>query len=75
MSFDPTNLDVSKMYQGMFSPNVIWQSNFLIPWQSFHGKRAKLLQKFFSSSGNAIYSILWKYQEIELQIQTFTDED
>ena len=31
--------------------------------------------KFFSSSGNAIWLILLKYQEIDVQIQTFTDED
>ena len=30
---------------------------------------------FFSSSGNAICSILLKYQEIYVQIQTFTDEN
>ena len=31
-------------------------------------------KKFFSSSGNAIWSISLKYQEIDGQIQTFTDE-
>ena len=31
-----------------------WHSYFLIPWQSFHGKRAKSLEKFFSSFENAI---------------------
>ena len=30
--------------------------------------------KIFSSSENAIWSILLKYQEIDVQIQTFTDE-
>ena len=37
-------------------------------------KRAKSLEKIFSSSENAILSILLKYWEIDVQIQTFTDE-
>ena len=32
-------------------------------------------ENFFSSSGKAIWSIVLKYQEIDVQIQTFTDED
>ena len=32
-------------------------------------------RKFFSSSENAIWSILLKYQEIDVQIQTFTEEN
>ena len=31
----------------MFIPNVIWHSYFWIPRQSFYGKRAKSLEKFF----------------------------
>ena len=38
-------------------------------------KKSKSLEKFFSSSGSTIWSILLKYQEIDVQIQTFTDED
>ena len=64
-----------KYMKGMFSPNVTWYSYFLIPWQSFSGKRAKSLEKFLSRPGNAICSILLKYQEIHVQIQTFTDEN
>ena len=40
-----------------------------------HCERGKSLEEFFSSSGNAIWSILLKYQEIEMQIQVFTDEN
>ena len=54
---------------------VVWHSYFLISWQSFYAKRANHWRNFFSSSGNAIWLILLKYQEIDLQIQTFTDED
>ena len=61
--------------KGMFNPNAVWHSYFLIPWQSFYEKRAKSFRKFFSSSGNAIWLILLKYQEIDVQVQTFTDED
>ena len=64
-----------KYMKGMFSPNVTWHSYFLILWHSFYGKRAKSLENFFYSSGNAIYSILLKYHEICVQIQTFTDEN
>ena len=37
-------------------------------------KRAKWLEKIFSSSENAIWSILSKYREIDVQIQAFTGE-
>ena len=59
----------------MFIPKAVWHSYFLIPWQSFNGKRAKLLKNFFFSSGNAILSILLKYQEIDVQIQTLADQN
>ena len=64
-----------KYMKGMFSPNVTWLCYFLIPWHPFYGKKAKSLEKFFSSSGNAICLILLKYKEIYLQIQTFADEN
>ena len=38
-------------------------------------KECNRWRKFFSSSENAIWSILLKYQEIDAQIQTFTDEN
>ena len=59
----------------MFNPNAVWHSYFLIPWQSFYDKGPNRRRKFFSSSGNAIWLILLKYQEIDVQIQTLTDEN
>ena len=38
-------------------------------------KEQNPLRKFFSSSENAIWPILLKYQEIDVQIQTFTDKN
>ena len=64
-----------KYIKGIFNPYAVWQSYFLIPRQSFYGKRAKSLEKIFSSSENAIWSILLIHQEIDVQIQTFTDEN
>ena len=64
-----------KYMKEMFSPDVTWHSYFLIPWQSFYGKRAKSLEKIFFSFGIRVCSILLKYQEIYVQIQTFTDEN
>ena len=61
--------------KGIFNPYAVWHSYFLIPLESFYGKRAKSLENFFSNSENAIWSILLKYQEIDVQIQTFTDEN
>ena len=37
-------------------------------------KIAKSFEKLFSSSENAIWPILFKYHEIDVQIQTFTDK-
>ena len=64
-----------KYIKGIFNPYAVWHSYFLTPWQSFYGKGAKLLEKTFFSSENEIWSILVKYQEIDVQIQTFTDEN
>ena len=64
-----------KYMKGMFSPNVIWHSYFLILWHSFTEKEQNRWRNFFSSSGNAICSIVLKYQEIYVQIQTFTDKN
>ena len=54
---------------------AVWHSYFSIPRQSFYRKRAKSLEEIFSSSENAIWSILLKYQEIDVQIQAFTDQN
>ena len=67
---------MSKIYQGNF------QSLCRLP-QLFLNTSAVILQKnlrnrwrkFFSGSESAIWSILLKYQGIDVQIQTFTDEN
>ena len=42
-----TSIMCLKYMKGMLSLNITWHSYFLIPWQSFYGKRAKSLKKFF----------------------------
>ena len=76
MSFDPASFEMSNIHiKGIFNPYAVWHSDFLLPRQSFYEKREKSLEKIFSSSENAIWSILLKSQEIDVQIQTFTDEN
>ena len=41
----------------------------------FTEKERNRWRKYFSSSENAIWSILLKYQEIDVQIQAFTNEN
>ena len=41
----------------------------------FTEKERNRWRKFVSSSENKIWSILLKYQEIDVQIQAFTDEN
>ena len=60
---------MSKKYiKGIFSPYAVWHSHFT-------EKEQNRWSKFFSCSENAIWSILLKYQEIDVQIQAFTDEN
>ena len=66
---------LSNSLHSLFNPYAVWHSYFSIPRQSFHRKRAKSLEEIFSSSENAMWSILLKYQEMEMQIQAFTDEN
>ena len=40
-----------------------------------HFTRKELGEIFFYSSGDAVLLILLKYQEMDVQIQTFTDKD
>ena len=67
---------MSKIYQGNFQSlcrlaQVFLDTSAVI----FLEKNAKSFENTFSSSENAIWSILLKYQEIDMQIQTFTDEN
>ena len=41
----------------------------------FKEKERNRWRKCFSNSENAIWSILLKYQELDVQIQAFTDEN
>ena len=61
--------------KGIFSPYAVWHSYFSILRRSFYRKRAKSLEEIFSTSENAIWPILLKFQEIDMQIQAFTDEN
>ena len=46
---------IIKYIKGIFNPNAVWHSYFLIARQSFYGRRAKSLKSnFFASSGNAV---------------------
>ena len=64
-----------KYMKGMFNPDAVWHSYFLIPWKSFHGKERNRCRTFFSESGIAVSSILLKYQEKDVQIHTFADQN
>ena len=68
---------MSKIYQGNFQSLCRLAQLFLDTLEVIlRKKRAKSLKKIsFSSSGNAIWSILVKYQEIDVQLQAFTDEN
>ena len=45
-----------KYIKEMFNSNAVWNSYFLIPWQSFYGKGAKLLENFFLQLWKCNYS-------------------
>ena len=75
VSFDPANFEMSEIYQEIFQSSCRLVQLFLDISAVILQKKAKSLEKFFSSSENAICSILLKYQEIDVQIQTFTDEN
>ena len=65
-----------KYIKGIFSPHAVRHSCFLIPPRVFLQKKSEIVrEKFFSSSENAVWSMLLKYQEIDVKIQTFTDEN
>ena len=75
LSFDPASFEMSKIYQGNFQSLCRLAQLFLDTSAVVLRKRAKSLEKIFPSSEHAIWSILLKYQEIDVQIQTFTDEN
>ena len=59
------------LYLRSYQPKTSWGPPVLLGLR----KRAKSLEEIFSGSKNAIWSILLKYQEIDVQIQAFTDEN
>ena len=64
-----------KYMKGIFSFDVTWQL-FLDTLAVILRKKSEIVGEIFSSnSGNATCSILLKYQETFVQIQTLTDEN
>ena len=74
VSFDPADFKMSKIYRGNFQ-SLCRLAQLFVNTSAFYRKRAKSLEEAFCSSENAIWSILLKYQEIDVQIQAFTDEN
>ena len=73
---DPANFEMSKIYQGNFQSLCRLAQLFLNTSALILQKKSEIVGGiFFSSSENAIWSILLKYQEIDVQIQAFTAEN
>ena len=72
---NPANFEMPEIYQVNFQSLCRLQKLFLDTSAVILWKKSESLEKFFSNSKNAIWSNLSKYQEIDLQIQTFTDEN
>ena len=66
---------MSKIYQGSFQSLCHLAQLFLNTSAVILQKKSDKVGGNFSSSENAIWSILLKYQEIDVQIQAFTDEN
>ena len=66
---------MSKIYQGNFQSLCRLAQLFLNTSAVILQKKTEIVGGIFSSSKNAIWSILLKYQEIDVQIQAFTDEN
>ena len=73
VSFHPVNFEVSKILQGMFNPNIFWQGYFLIPWQPFDRKRAKVLDRYFLYLFKCSFVDFIEISGIDVQIHTFTE--
>ena len=74
-SFDPANFEMPKIYQGNFQSSCRLAQLFLDTSAVILQKKSEIVGEIFASSENAIWSILLKYQVIDVQIQTFTDEN
>ena len=67
---------MSEIYQGNFQSSCRLAQLFLDTSAIILRKTSEIVgEKFFSGSENAIWSILLEYQEIDVHIQTFTDEN
>ena len=76
VGFDPTNFQMSKIYQGNFQSLCRLAQLFLnTSAVVIQKKERNRWRKFFPCSENAIWLILLKYQEINVQIQAFTDQN
>ena len=64
-----------KIYQGNFQSLCRLAQLFLDTSAAILQKKSEIVGENFSSSENAICSILLKYKEIDVQIQTFTDKN
>ena len=66
---------MSEIYQGNFQSLCRLARLFLNTSAVISQKKSEIVGGNFFSSENAIWSILLKYQEIDMQIQAFTDEN
>ena len=67
---------MSNIYQGNFQSICRLAQLFLSTSAVILQKKSEIVgENFFSSSENAIWSILLKYQEIAVQIQAFIDKN
>ena len=69
VSFHPANLEMSKIYQGNFQSLCRLAQLFLDTSAVNLRKKSEIVgENFFSSSENAVWSILLKYQEIDVNM-------
>ena len=66
------NFEMSKIYQENFQSSCRLAQLFPDTSAIILQEKSEIIGEFFSSSKNAIWPILLKYQEIDVQIQTFT---
>ena len=66
---------MSKIYQGNFQSLCRLAQLFLNTSAVIFQKKSEIVAGIFSSSENAVFSILLKQQEIDVQLQAFTDDN
>ena len=65
----PADFETSKIYQGNFQSLCSLAQLFLDTLAVSLRKKSQIVKKIFSSSENAIWTILLKYQELNVQVQ------